>query len=85
MSHAAAGTMPSAALIQLLAWIMDRPRTYAEAMEAWRTSCPRLSTWEDATLGGFVEVASTPGAGASGAIVQVTASGRALLASLQEA
>jgi len=33
---------------QLLAWIDERPRTYAETMDAWRTSCPRLSIWEDA-------------------------------------
>ena len=35
---------------QFLAWVADRPRTYAEAMEAWRSSCPRLSIWEDAPL-----------------------------------
>ena len=23
-------------------------------MEAWRTSCPRFSTWEDASIGGYV-------------------------------
>ena len=28
---------------QFLAWVADRPRTYAEAMEAWRSTCPRLS------------------------------------------
>ena len=39
---------------QFLAWIADAPRTYAETMEAWRTSCPRLSVWEDATLDGLV-------------------------------
>ena len=33
---------------QLLEWIGERPREYAEVMEAWRTSCPRLSIWEDA-------------------------------------
>src|SRR5207248_8806967 len=32
----------------LLDWIASTPRTYRETMEAWRTSCPRLSIWEDA-------------------------------------
>jgi hypothetical protein len=40
----------------LLAWIDAEPRTYAETMDAWRTHCPRLSIWEDAVLGGLVEV-----------------------------
>ena len=26
-------------------------------MDAWRTSCPRLSVWEDATADGLVELA----------------------------
>ena len=38
----------TAPTLQLLLWIAERPRTYAETMEAWRTSCPRLSVWEDA-------------------------------------
>jgi hypothetical protein len=33
---------------QFLSWVADRPRSYAEAMEAWRSTCPRLSIWEDA-------------------------------------
>jgi len=39
--------------IQFLEW---RPRTYGETMEAWRTSCPRLSIWEDALSAGFVRL-----------------------------
>ena len=41
---------------QLLAWIAERPRTYADPLEAWRTSCPRLSIWEDAVADGLVRV-----------------------------
>lgn len=41
-------------MAQFLAWIAERPRSYAETMDAWRTSCPRLSVWEDATLDGLV-------------------------------
>lgn len=42
--------------IQLLQWIADRPRSYAEAMESWRTSCPRLSIWEDALAAGLIDM-----------------------------
>ena len=62
----------------LLRWVAAAPRGYAETMEAWRSSCPRLSVWEDALLDGLVEVA--PGAGAmAGARVRLTARGRAVL------
>ncbi len=39
---------------QMLEWIAARPRDYAEVMETWRTSCPRLSIWEDACIDGLV-------------------------------
>ena len=42
--------------LQLLAWIAERPRTYPETMEAWKSSCPRLTVWEDAVADGLVEV-----------------------------
>jgi DNA-binding MarR family transcriptional regulator len=37
-----------------LAWIATEPKPYSEVMEAWRTSCPRLTVWEDAVDRGFV-------------------------------
>jgi hypothetical protein len=43
--------------LQFLAWIGEAPRSYGEVMEAWRTSCPRLSIWEDALRAGLVAVA----------------------------
>jgi hypothetical protein len=43
-------------MLQFLGWVASRPRTYAEAMDAWRTSCPRLSVWEDALIDGFIQV-----------------------------
>jgi hypothetical protein len=46
----------SALTLQLLTWIATRPRTYADAMEAWRTSCPRMPIWEDAVSEGLIEV-----------------------------
>jgi hypothetical protein len=49
--------MPTKTLtLQLLAWVADRPRTYAETMEAWRTTCPRLTIWEDAVSDGLLLV-----------------------------
>jgi len=66
--------------LQFLAWLAEQPRSYAETMEAWRTSCPRLSVWEDATIAGLVRLA--PGAGKR-ATVEVTEQGMALLARTQ--
>jgi hypothetical protein len=43
----------------LLAWIASAPRTYRETMEAWRTSCPRLSIWEDAVSEGLIRIRSS--------------------------
>lgn len=70
----------SALLLQLLAWVDARPRTYGETMDAWRTACPRMPIWEDATDGGLVEIAAGDGAGFHRSIVRLTASGRELLA-----
>ena len=41
-------------ILDFLQWIDARPRSYAETMDAWRTSCPRLTVWEDAIDAGFV-------------------------------
>jgi hypothetical protein len=38
----------SLAMIEFLTWVSSRRRTYAEAMEAWRSTCPRHTVWEDA-------------------------------------
>jgi hypothetical protein len=35
-------------VLDLLEWVGPSPRPYAEVLEAWRTSCPRLPVWEDA-------------------------------------
>jgi hypothetical protein len=46
---------PSQALIvQLVSWIAEKRRPYTEVMEAWRSSCPRQTIWEDAVDQGFV-------------------------------
>src|SRR5262249_61678269 len=47
---------PSLIMIQFLSWVADRPRSYTETMDAWRTSCPRLSVWEDAVIADLVRL-----------------------------
>ena len=41
-------------ILDLLEWIGPHPRPYAEVLEVWRTSCPRLTVWEDANERGFI-------------------------------
>jgi hypothetical protein len=59
-------------ILDLLEWIGPSGRPYAETMDAWRTSCPRLPVWEDATDLGFIERHREPG---RPAVVTVSASG----------
>jgi hypothetical protein len=42
--------------VQFLDWVSEQPRTYGDAMDAWRTSCPRLSIWDDAIRDGLVKM-----------------------------
>jgi hypothetical protein len=46
----------SALTLQLLTWVAEQPRTYGEAMEAWRTNCPRMPIWEDAMSQGLINI-----------------------------
>jgi hypothetical protein len=41
-------------ILDFLEWIAARPRPYSEVMDVWRTSCPRLTVWEDAIERGFI-------------------------------
>lgn len=59
-----------------VAWVAKEPRIYAEALEAWRTSCPRLPVWEDAADRGLVQRESLPGLGL---VVVATMRGREFL------
>jgi hypothetical protein len=64
---------------QFLGWIADSGRSYGEVMEAWRTSCPRLTIWEDALIEGLVQVENGGGRTREQARVTLTARGRARL------
>ena len=59
-------------ICDLLEWLERDRRTHADVMEGWRTSCPRLPVWEEATDNGLVS--------RRGAFVEVTDRGRAFLA-----
>jgi hypothetical protein len=65
-------------VLDLVEWVAGAPRPYEEVIEAWRTSCPRLTVWEDAVDGGLVAC----GRGEGGRLyVVATPRGRTLLAS----
>jgi ketosteroid isomerase-like protein len=59
-------------IVDLLEWIGPNTRPYAEVLEAWGTSCPRLPAWEDANDRGFIARHRVPG---GGALVSVSAAG----------
>lgn len=63
-------------ILDLLEWIAAEPRSYDEVMEAWRTSCPRLPVWEDASDRGFVVRERSDGRGVR---VLLTPAGRDFL------
>ncbi len=67
-----------ALVLQLLEWLAAGPRRYPEVMRAWRTSCPRLSIWEDALDVGFVRLEHAQGD--AGLRVRLTPEARAFLA-----
>ncbi len=41
-------------ILDLVEWVEKEPRAYAEVMDVWKTSCPRLTVWEDAVDKGFL-------------------------------
>ncbi len=64
-------------VLDLVEWVAKEPRPYAQVIDAWRTSCPRLPVWEEANARGFVTREHRPGVGA---FVSVSPSGREFLA-----
>jgi len=63
--------------IDFLTWLAREPRSYADVMEAWRTSCPRLTVWEDAIDNGLITRRHSRG---QPIMIELTAAGEALLA-----
>jgi len=64
-------------ILDLLEWVAAEPRPYAQVMDAWRTSCPRLTVWEDSVDRGLVKRRHDT---CLGTLVEPTADGLALLA-----
>lgn len=63
-------------VLDLLEWLGPGSRSYAEVIDAWRTSCPRLPVWEDANERGLIERRREPG---RGAVVSMSSFGRQYL------
>ncbi len=64
-------TVVDSLILDLLEWVNARERTYAEVMDAWRTSCPSWPVWEEASERGLILV--------DGTAVRATALGTELL------
>ena len=63
-------------VFDLVAWVAEEPRSYSDVIDRWRTSCPRLTVWEDALDRGFVKRTTVQG---HGAIVVATSAGQKFL------
>ena len=63
-------------VLDFVEWIAREPRAYSDVVATWRTSCPRLTIWEDASDAGYVARETVAG---FGMIVAVTDAGEQLL------
>jgi hypothetical protein len=63
-------------VLDFVEWIAREPRAYSEVIETWRTSCPRLTIWEDAADRGYIARQSRAG---RGLVLEVTEDGKELL------
>ena len=63
-------------VLDFVAWVAREPRAYAEVVATWKTSCPRLTIWEDASERGLVTRETLPGLGL---VIAVTEHGERLL------
>ena len=65
-------------VLDFVEWVAREPRGYSEVIDTWKTSCPRLTIWEDAADQGFVARETVTG---TGVVVAVTENGRQFLRS----
>jgi hypothetical protein len=56
-------------VLDFVEWVAREPRLYAEVVGTWKTSCPRLTIWEDAADKGYVARETVAG---TGLVVTVT-------------
>ena len=71
---------PDALVLDFVEWVAASPRRYRDVMDAWKTSCPRLTIWEDAIDQGLVQRCRLDGELA----IEATAAGRELLAAIRK-
>ena len=64
-----------ALVLDFVEWVATSPRRYSDVMDAWKTSCPRLTIWEDAIDQGLVQRCRIDGE----LSIEATAAGRDLL------
>ena len=64
---------------EFLTWVSSGRRTYADYMEAWRSTCPRHSVWEDALADDLIQIES--GGALHQSAVTLTPRGNAILIS----
>ena len=50
-------------VLDFVEWIARKPRVYSEVIGTWKTSCPRLTIFEDATERGYVRRETVAGFG----------------------
>ena len=67
---------PDALVLDFVEWVAASPRRYSDVMDAWKTSCPRLTIWEDAIDQGLVQRCRIDGE----LSIEATEAGRDLLA-----
>ncbi|AWL99329.1 hypothetical protein [Bradyrhizobium amphicarpaeae] len=63
-------------VLDFVEWVAREPRAYAEVISTWKTSCPRLTIWEDAADRGYVARETIAGVGL---VIAVTEGGEKLL------
>ena len=63
-------------VLDFVEWIAREPRAYSEVIGTWKTSCPRLTIWEDAADKGYVARETVSGCGL---VVKVTENGEKFL------
>ncbi|HEV2154187.1 hypothetical protein [Bradyrhizobium sp.] len=63
-------------VLDFVEWIAREPRAYAEVISTWKTSCPRLTIWEDAAERGYVARETIAGLGL---VIAVTEGGERFL------
>ena len=64
-----------ALIVDFLLWLATRERSYEEALDAWRTSCPKLTVWEDANDRKLIAIQHAGGR----EVVRITPAGFAFL------